>query len=334
MIDCKLLFNTKEYTVRPHAYQAIAGFIALKKQKIISLTIDYKSKTHIHLPANTFRCKINNKEVFYDVEDGAENLSPDFIDYLHQNKAIVFKRAYDEKIFKDDILIRPYGLNYNKSIKSIYEQISFPFVNRGILSPRLIQSSLSKIKDWSMLDNTCGHEYNILFCTRLWSQKNTHFPVDELNETRIQSIISLRRAFHRNIMAGVSDSPLSRKMCKDLILPSKVTDRKNYLGLIGKSCVCVTTTGLHRSIGWRFGEYVASGKAIISEPLFFSVPGDFHEKQNYLSFTSTKELTEQCDCLLSDPEKRRKMEQSNINYYIHNLRPDVLIWNTIKQVIC
>ena len=184
-----------------------------------------------------------------------------------------------------------------------------------------------------MSDTICRNEYDIIFCTRLWSQKNTHFPVDELNETRIQSVISLRQSFHGNIMVGVTDSPLSRKMCKDLILPSKITYRKHYLGLMRKSCVCVATNGLHRSIGWRFGEYVASGKAIVSEPLCFSVPGDFHEKQNYLSFTSSKELIEQCDYLLSNPEKRREMEQSNINYYNCNLRPDVLIWNTLKQVI-
>ena len=183
------------------------------------------------------------------------------------------------------------------------------------------------------MNKSCSATNRILFCTRLWSQANTHFRVNELNERRIQYVLSLRKSFRRDIIAGVLDSPLSRKICKDLILPSRFTNRNNFLDLITKSYVCVATAGLYRSTGWRFGEFVASGKAIVSEPLSFSVPGVFSEGSNYLSFLSPNELAEKCDYLLSHPDKREEIEQNNVNYYFHNLRPDVLIWNTIKQVI-
>lgn len=331
MIDCKLLLNTKEHMFRAHASQAIAGFLALEKQKRISLKIDFNSRVHIQ-PSNTFCCIINNKKVFYDIEDGIENLTPDFLDYVHCHKCFLFKRAYDERLYKNDPLILPYGLNYFKMTNSFLERVAFHFVKRGVLSPRLNRLTLSKIKEWSMIDNKCKYNNGILFCTRLWSQKDTHTPVDRLNETRIQTVISLRKSFPKNTIAGIVDSPLSRKMCKSLILSHRITNRNRFLDLIRKSCVCVTTTGLYRSIGWRFGEFVASGKSIVSEPLFFSVPGDFHEGKNYLTFSSATELAERCDYLLSNYDIRREMELNNINYYFHNLRPDALVWNSIKQV--
>ena len=78
---------------------------------------------------------------------------------------------------------------------------------------------------------------------------------------------------------------------------------------------------------------MASGKAIVSEPLFFAVPGDFREGHNYLSFSSSVELIEKCNYLLNHQEKSREMEQNNINYYFNYLKPDVLVWNTIKQAL-
>ena len=332
MNECNLFFNTKKYPLRAHAYQAISGFIALKKQKIISLNIDFDRDVDIPL-ANAFYSEINGRKVIYDIEDGTNNFLPDTIDYIHKENILLFKRAYDEQLFKYDKMIRPYGLNYINFSNNFIALGTDYLARRKFLPPGAVQFTLSKLQDWSFIDANVRHTNRIFFCTRLWDQNETHSPVDVLNDERIQVILSLRKAFPNNIIAGVQDSPLSRKLCKDLILPSQITRRNNYLDLLSKSSVCIATTGLHRSTGWKFGEYVASGKAIVTEPLSFLIPGDFYDGKNYLSFTSANDLIDKCDYLLSNPEKRREMEKNNIDYYIHNLRPDVLIWNTLKQVI-
>lgn len=332
MIQCKLLFNKNTSRIRLHEYQPVFGFCSLKKQGVLSLEIDYNSNAYIPL-ANAFCCEINGRRVYYDVEDGTDNLSQSFIDYIHQNNIILFKRAYDEDFYKNDALIRPYGFNYGVLINSPFDRLIFPLFRKELFSTWIFNILLSMRNKWSMIDNLCNHTNGILCYTRLWDQKNTHSPVEGLNETRITVIRELRRVFHGNVIAGVADSPLSRKMCKDLILSHKITNRHNYLQLVKKTSVCITTTGLHDSTGWRFGEFVACGKAIVSEPLFFAVPGLFCEGKNYLPFSTTEQLIDNCDFLLSHPEERKKIEHNNINYYFHYLRPDVLIWNTIRQVI-
>ena len=304
----------------------------MKKQKVISLDIDYDSDIFVPL-TNSFGCEINNRLCFYDIEDGTDNLLPEHWEYIHQKSIILFKRAFDEQEYKNDALIRPYGLNYFKVINNPVEFFAIYLIRQGFLSPRYFQFFLSNIKDWSPADTICKQTNKILFCTRLWEQMDTHFPVDEINETRIRIASFLRKKYRGSVIAGISDSPLSRKLCKDLILPSDFTFRRNFHKLIRKSSVCITTMGLYRSIGWKFGEFVASGKAIVSEPLAFSVPGEFCDGKNYLSFSSLEQLEERCDFLLRHEKERSSMEKNNIDYYFHYLRPDVLVWNTIKYVV-
>lgn len=336
MIECNLFFCCKKHKIRSHEYQAIAGFISLHNQYIIKLKINYDSDVFIP-STNTFLCETHGRKAYYDIEDGTYNLTSNFIDYLQQNKILLFKRAYDSKLYKEIKNIRPYGLNYNKLINSPIEKIVLRLTEKGFLSQKHLPHLLIDINDWSMINNTQfkmrAHAINVLFCTRLWDQTYTVSPVDELNETRIQTIYALRKAFHKRTIAGVSDSFLSRKMCKDLILPYNITNRKHYLDLVQKSSVCVTTTGLHNSIGWKFAEFVACGKAIVSEPILTSVPGSFCERKNYISFSTPEQLIESCDYLLSHPDERKALEDHNIHYYYHFLRPDMLIWNTIKQII-
>ena len=111
-----------------------------------------------------------------------------------------------------------------------------------------------------------------------------------------------------------------------------MTQRYNFINLINRSLICITSTGLHRSIGWRFGEFVAAGKAILSEPLHFAIPGNFQEGKNYLSFNSIDEVVDKCDDLLCNPDKIHAMEYENFYYYFHYLKPDILILNTLKQI--
>ena len=165
-----------------------------------------------------------------------------------------------------------------------------------------------------------------MFSTRLWEKQN------ELNEFRISLARKLKNKFKKNIIIGVNDNTLSRKLCPDLILHKTVTQRHHFINLINRSLVCITSTGLHRSIGWRFGEFVAAGKAILSEPLHFAVPGNFQVGKNYLSFNSIDEVVDKCDDLLCNLDKIHTMEYENLYYYFHYLKPDILILNTLKQV--
>ncbi|MBV1906550.1 MAG: hypothetical protein KUG75_10760, partial [Pseudomonadales bacterium] len=97
--------------------------------------------------------------------------------------------------------------------------------------------------------------------------------------------------------------------------------------------ICVATTGLHQSIGWKFAEYIAFSKAILSETLNFEVPGKLSEGMNFLEFTSAEACVENASILMSDHELRKKLMLNNAIYYHKNMRPDNLILRTILTAL-
>lgn len=174
----------------------------------------------------------------------------------------------------------------------------------------------------------------ILFCTRLWDiNKTKDTTIPEINEKRISIIQQIRRHFPKKAIAGVSDSPIARKMCPDLILSHSITNRKSFIKIMNCATICIASTGLHKSTGWRFAEYIAAGKAIISEPLFFSIPGDFAEKKNYIAFNTSDQLVSAIDYLLSQPQVVYKMKMNNLLYFHHYIRPDSLVLNALSSII-
>ena len=318
-IDCHLSFAKNKQFIN-HFYQAIFGYRQLQTGGIVSLKIDFSSNQNIPYN-NIFLCQVNGKKIFYDLSDGTQNFElEECRKFLQEHDAVIFKRAYDEVLYGKEPRIFPYGLNYI-ALYPFYMILGLKF---NFFKYHWLQMSPAKEHWWSM--QKAGRQYTIpiLFCTRLWEKQ------DEINESRIMLAYKLRKYF-KDAIVGISDTPLSRKLCRDLILPPQVTQRKKFIDLTNRSAVCITTTGLWRSTGWRFGEFVSAGKAIVSEPLCYKVPGDLQEGKNYLTFSSIDEALHNCETLLQDNDKRNAMEIENLNYYFQYLKPDTLIMNTLKQ---
>jgi hypothetical protein len=87
--------------------------------------------------------------------------------------------------------------------------------------------------------------------------------------------------------------------------------------------------GLHQSIGWKFAEYVAASKAIVSETLHYDVPGAFGEGRNYLSFRTPEECVEAVSRLIRDDRLRQMIMRNNWNYYRRHVRPDRLVLGSL-----
>jgi hypothetical protein len=180
-------------------------------------------------------------------------------------------------------------------------------------------------------------DIKILFLTRLWDPKecvheNYIEERKKINEERIALIRALREKYGNNIVAGLNDSPLSRELAPDLIVSDKYTKRKNYLKLMKASDICIASTGLHGSIGWKTAEYVAAGKAIVSEPFNYKVTGDFVSGENYLEFSGIDQCLDALDALSSFPEKLYEMKLKNHEYYKRYLAPVELVKRSLETV--
>lgn len=121
-------------------------------------------------------------------------------------------------------------------------------------------------------------------------------------------------------------------MHPDLVLSRYETLKVNYINRLKSSTICIATTGLHDSIGWKMAEYVAASKCIVSEPLRYELPGNFNAGENYLEYTDARTLLLAVDKLMNDSVLRFNMQMNNYKYYNHYLRPDSLMLNVISTV--
>ena len=109
----------------------------------------------------------------------------------------------------------------------------------------------------------------VLFATRLWERDESlseklNEERESINRMRLSIIKSLKGIEEIEFIGGVSDNALSRKIAPDLIMPKEITARKSYIKLLHTADICIGTMGLHESIGWKTGEYVAAAKAVVN----------------------------------------------------------------------
>lgn len=326
MIDVVLFLDKKKNYIS-HFSQAIHGFVLLAKQRMIRLTF---AGDTLPVPRNCFIAEMDGKRVVFDLDDGIGTSTVEMNQRLNTCD-LYFKRSYSEEFARTldhKGKLVPYGLNY----------VKFPcFSSRlGTKLERFFGIKIRHITTgqdhWTLSDTR--EVDDVLFATRLWDAENTNDPLREkINADRIHYVKELRKNFSQRSHIGIIDSPLARQMCPEFILSDRETRRIRYMEFIKKAKVCVTTTGLSRSIGWRFGEYVAAGKVIVTEPLSFEVPGNFRKNVHYLTFESSDDLCAGCHECLTNDSLREHMKINNRLYYFQYLKPDILILNTIMTTL-
>jgi hypothetical protein len=155
--------------------------------------------------------------------------------------------------------------------------------------------------------------------------------IEQLNEMRAGCIRSLRKEFGPRFHGGFEHTEYAVRKYGDALAGRASDTRKNsYLRLLRDYPIGVATTGLHGSIGWKLAEYVATSRAIVTEPLRSLVPGPFDCPVNYLTFRTSAECVERVAGLLEDREARERMMDANRVYYHEWLRPDSLVKRTLE----
>lgn len=177
-----------------------------------------------------------------------------------------------------------------------------------------------------------------LFLARTWDPRddpgrppNKVAEFERLNENRAACIRLLRRELGDRFLGGFSHTPHACRHYPDALAPSsQLTAKRNYLSLLKKYSVCVSTSGLHGSVGWKFSEYVSLSKAIVSEPLRTTLPGPLAAGLNYLAFEEPEDCVGQTLRLFEDDELRHSLMEANHLYYLAWGRPERIVWNAIQ----
>ena len=350
-ITCELFAHSDS----PHLQQLYTGFSVLHKRGLIKLTqttrqrniIDKDAPPHLR-DARRSHLKVlldRHYVLYYDTHDSFE------IDAgVLATVDVYFKRSYFEPVIRQLELkhrVFPLGLNY-------------PVYSDGLDVFAMERAALHKGLDrFRVLMRSMGIDYllgpirytarvkrlesypaftlpaKVLFMTQLWDPRETgsRDKADEresLNNMRAKCVLLLKKEFGGQFLGGLRHDDYSRSKWADCLLPDhRPANKSRYLKLLSEFPICVATTGLHGSTGWKLGEYVSQSKAIVTEPLMYRVPGRFDAERNYLKFSTPEGCVECVTRLFEDYQLRCKLMMNNFRYYHSYVRPDSLVLNSL-----
>jgi hypothetical protein len=343
-----------------HLYQVIAGFELLARRGVIGLEIVWDSP-HVseepRLPYNMLEVVLNGEiRLLYDLNDGYDNLVEDpdeLYGPLLERYDLCFKRSFSAKRnagLTHGGKIRPLGLNYWVTIPGSAAHRPAPLDPPKEKLKKLIRRLpiTPHYNGWYTIETFEDEPKpdappDILFMARMWDvrgDKGWHLTEAKreerhyINEQRARTIRLCREAFGDRFHGGVAPTRFARERYPDLVIDDRrEVTRRAYLRRMKRSAICIATTGLHQSIGWKFAEYIAASKAIVTETLHYEVPGVFGENRNYLSFRTPEECVEAVDRLVRDERLRLSLMRNNRNYYRRHVRPDRLVLNSLMAAV-
>ncbi len=344
----KPLFKCElKYFPHTHLMQIYTGFQQLKAAGLVHLSIKKADKIPVK---PLLEVRVDDRiDIVYDTMDGYNWISGSIEDNLEFFKNNIsahfyFKRSYNREIRKfapQNCRVYPLGINYHimpegRDFKSVREIIREIIKNNSIAAKIFDFIGPFYSRDFECPPFIPQHA-GILFLTRLWDPEDE--PLDYLkeerrniNRKRIEFVKACRKEFGDIFRGGIRADEFSLRRSGELVMPYRLTNKNAFLDSIKKSAVCIATTGLHGSINWKFGEYVAASRAVISEPLLYQVPGRFERGVNYLEFRKADELVDKISGLRSDREKLFEIMCNNFYYYHTHLRPDMLVLNTLLKI--
>lgn len=118
---------------------------------------------------------------------------------------------------------------------------------------------------------------------------------------------------------------------KDIIMQSPVS-QSEYLKKTKQSILVFNTPAVFNCHGWKLGEYLAMGKAIISTPLYYELPEPLVHGENIHFIKSIDEINETIDILLNDEKYRKKLETGASAYYEKYVKPYSAIKNIVDKL--
>ena len=354
MLNCQLIVSGNSN----HLQQIYFGFQLLQRNGLINLKqiIDHdapyfeRNKT---LPFGAqgggLKVVLNNSiRVFYDMVD-AHTIDIDNLEWAD----FYFKRSYNgdlhttlsEKIcplelnymvksdkFNWHNLVRSYQLSSGvERIKACIREIDIN--NKMSYSPRINELQAKPNIDIP---------FKILFMCRLWEpEKDDHWKLTkaqqedriEINNVRVDCIRKLKKEFGNEFTGGLAPTTYAQNNFSDVVSNASVTSKRNYITQLKKYPVCISTTGLANSTGWKFGEYIALSRAIVSEKLHSKTAGNIQKSINYLQFDTADECVEQVHKLRLNKELRAKMMKANHRYYLNHLAPDKLVMSSLQRAL-
>ncbi len=329
--------------------RVLAGFLLLESRGTVKLSLnpgndcpDSADRRHIvQLEADGLRLAFNMADNGHLSDETAQYL--DGLDGM-------FLRSYNPEMNKNlredqQKKLFPFGFNYYATCPGnpLDKKENAPLLQKLKQAVKNLQKA-DHVESFEQKADYVEKDPKIIFMCRLWDPEeipqggpNGEYRAymreerHKLCRDRIDLVRSLGSIYGSQFTGGIQDTPLARKLCPELIVPNRLTNKQRYLAAMKRSDICIGSMGLHRSTGWKTGEYIAAARAIVAEKMWYDVPGDFAEGKNFLEFSTTDQALTQVERLYKDPDLLYNMKKANELYYARWLRPEQQLCNALAQ---
>ncbi len=286
---------------------------------------------------------VDNFQVFFDYSDDTK-----FLD-MPENFHFYFKRS----LLKTNTISNVFPLNFNvplsyKSFQLIchlkkdflVHKKNRTEVIRALDFFSLLTNSSHRILDARRFPNKISDNGGkIIFYTRLWNPDNNPDAQEKerrkiQNDFRINACRIIKKHF-KNASVGLFPDDLSKRIAPDILLDTHVCKKKNYFNSLYSYDIGIADDGLKDSPGWKIGEYLLYGKAVITTPINVEIE-NFKEGINYEKITTRSsylELPDKIDILLKD-KKYLEVGHNNLDWshiYLHPIEYFARILKVIEQ---
>ncbi|MBP3482448.1 MAG: glycosyltransferase [Alistipes sp.] len=122
------------------------------------------------------------------------------------------------------------------------------------------------------------------------------------------------------------------KLYSDILVSHRMSMHE-YLSKTRRSSFVFNTPSVCGCLGWKLGEYLAMGKAIISTPLGNIMPGEFTDGKHFIAVNDESEIASAITFLRNNPQKIDELKKNARTYFNEYLMPRKVIERIINKYI-
>ena len=166
----------------------------------------------------------------------------------------------------------------------------------------------------------------IFYASSLWKNEL------ETNHYRANFIRACKSMNNINFMGGFAQRRLKDVEGFEDITFGNRFSLSDYINQTKRSAVVFSTPAVFGCHGWKLGEFLALGKAIISTPLTRLLPSPL-EHGEHIHFVNGlyEEISDAVDKIINDNNYRRKLECNARKYFNDYLAPNKVIERILKS---
>lgn len=159
----------------------------------------------------------------------------------------------------------------------------------------------------------------VFFASTWWPESES-----QLNDARRRFVEACIRNPDIRFEGGFDERGGTPGLPAQLVLRRRLSAAE-YLERTGRSALVFNTPAVHGCHGWKLGEYLALGKAIISLPLTRALPAPLCHGEHIHFVGNPGELDSAVGDLMADRAYREHLESGARRYWEEHLAPEMMI---------